>query len=85
MTSAEEAYCQGGIIAYPTEAVFGLGCDPDNLPAIEKLLNIKSRSPEKGLNWLQIIHSFYLILMIVKYHKINVLVCYLAGQTVLLS
>lgn len=49
MTSAVEAYSQGGIIAYPTEAVFGLGCDPDNLLAIEKLLRIKSRSPEKGL------------------------------------
>jgi len=49
MTSAEEAYYQGGIIAYPTEAVFGLGCDPDNLQAIEKLLRIKKRSPEKGL------------------------------------
>ncbi|MFT4725078.1 MAG: L-threonylcarbamoyladenylate synthase, partial [Colwellia sp.] len=49
MTSAEEAYSQGGIIAYPTEAVFGLGCDPDNLLAIEKLLSIKNRSPEKGL------------------------------------
>jgi L-threonylcarbamoyladenylate synthase len=49
MTSAEEAYSEGGIIAYPTEAVFGLGCDPDNLLAIEKLLSIKNRSPEKGL------------------------------------
>jgi len=49
MTSAEVAYYQGGIIAYPTEAVFGLGCDPDNLQAIEKLLRIKERSPKKGL------------------------------------
>jgi len=49
MTSVEEAYCQGGIIAYPTEAVFGLGCDPDNSQAIEKLLSIKNRSPDKGL------------------------------------
>jgi L-threonylcarbamoyladenylate synthase len=49
MTSAEEAYDQGGIIAYPTEAVFGLGCDPDNSAAIEKLLRIKKRSPDKGL------------------------------------
>ena len=49
MTSAEEAYYQGGIIAYPTEAVFGLGCDPDNSQAIEKLLRIKKRSSEKGL------------------------------------
>jgi len=49
MTSAEEAFYQGGIIAYPTEAVFGLGCDPDNSQAIEKLLRIKNRSPNKGL------------------------------------
>ena len=38
----------GGIIAYPTEAVFGLGCDPTNLNAIEQLLNIKHRSASKG-------------------------------------
>ncbi len=49
MTSAEEVYRQGGIIAYPTEAVFGLGCDPDNQQAIEKLLAVKERCPEKGL------------------------------------
>lgn len=49
MTSAEQAFRQGGIIAYPTEAVFGLGCDPDNLQAIEKLLSLKKRSPDKGL------------------------------------
>ena len=40
---------QGGIIAYPTEAVFGLGCDPDNLSAISRLLAVKERSPDKGL------------------------------------
>ena len=39
----------GGVIAYPTEAVFGLGCDPDNQSAVEKLLKIKSRSVDKGL------------------------------------
>jgi L-threonylcarbamoyladenylate synthase len=49
MTSAEETYRQGGIIAYPTEAVFGLGCDPDNQQAIERLLAIKERSADKGL------------------------------------
>lgn len=49
MTSAEETYRQGGIIAYPTEAVFGLGCDPDNQQALEKLLALKERSSEKGL------------------------------------
>ena len=47
--SPQDAFQQGGIIAYPTEAVFGLGCDPDNIEAIEKLLAIKKRSPDKGL------------------------------------
>ena len=40
---------QGNVIAYPTESVFGLGCDPSNLSAIKRLLQIKSRSADKGL------------------------------------
>ena len=40
---------QGGVIAYPTEGVFGVGCDPDNPTAIESLLAVKQRSQEKGL------------------------------------
>ena len=40
---------QGGVIAYPTESVFGLGCDPDNEDALQKLLQIKQRDPAKGL------------------------------------
>lgn len=47
--SAAEVFENGGLLAYPTEAVFGIGCDPDNEEAIQKLLAIKSRSPEKGL------------------------------------
>jgi L-threonylcarbamoyladenylate synthase len=39
----------GGVIAYPTEAVYGLGCDPDNDIAIQKLLAIKQRPWQKGL------------------------------------
>lgn len=39
----------GGIIAYPTEAVFGLGCDPANPLAVSRLLAIKQRPPSKGL------------------------------------
>jgi L-threonylcarbamoyladenylate synthase len=38
-----------GIIAYPTEAVYGLGCNPFNERAIQRLLQIKRRSPDKGL------------------------------------
>ena len=40
---------QQAVIAYPTESVWGLGCDPDSLPAVEKLLRLKGRSVSKGL------------------------------------
>lgn len=39
----------GEVIAYPTEAVFGLGCDPFNQQAVERILVLKQRSVEKGL------------------------------------
>jgi len=39
----------GGVIAYPTEAVYGLGCDPSNQAALQRLLDIKKRSHDKGL------------------------------------
>ncbi len=49
IVDAVEVFHQGGILAYPTEAVFGLGCDPDNKDAVEKLLALKRRPIEKGL------------------------------------
>jgi L-threonylcarbamoyladenylate synthase len=39
----------GGIIAYPTEAVYGLGCDPFNADAVLRLLALKQRPMAKGL------------------------------------
>ena len=39
----------GGVIAYPTEAVWGLGCDPWNDEAVERLLALKERPVHKGL------------------------------------
>lgn len=39
----------GGVIAYPTEAVFGLGCDPLNANAVLHLLALKHRPVAKGL------------------------------------
>lgn len=39
----------GGVIAYPTEAVWGLGCDPYNQESVERLLQIKKRPVDKGL------------------------------------
>lgn len=40
---------KGGVVAYPTEAVWGLGCDPDHTGALERLLQLKARDPAKGL------------------------------------
>lgn len=40
---------RGGIIACPTEAVWGLGCDPCNEAAVTRLLAIKHRDVAKGL------------------------------------
>jgi L-threonylcarbamoyladenylate synthase len=56
---AIKALRNGEVIAYPTEAVYGLGCDPFNSQAVFKLLSIKRRQPEKGLilvasDWSQI-------------------------------
>src|SRR5690242_9389872 len=39
----------GGVLAYPTEAVFGLGCDPDNRAAFEKIFALKQRPPGQGV------------------------------------
>ena len=39
----------GGIVAYPTEAVYGLGCDPSNEQAVRRLLALKRRPLHKGL------------------------------------
>jgi len=43
-----EILVDGGVIAYPTESVFGLGCDPSNEQAIAKILEIKKRTLEMG-------------------------------------
>ncbi len=39
----------GGVVAYPTEGVFGLGCLPDDRHAVERILAIKQREPSQGL------------------------------------
>lgn len=42
-------YEQGHVFAYPTEAVYGLGCDPQNKNAVYKILALKTREVEKGV------------------------------------
>lgn len=49
INQAIKALQQGGVIAYPTEAVYGLGCDPANSQALKRLLSLKQRSRDKGL------------------------------------
>jgi L-threonylcarbamoyladenylate synthase len=39
----------GGVVAYPTEGVFGLGCLPDEFQAVSRILAIKERDPAMGL------------------------------------
>ena len=39
----------GGVVAYPTEGVFGFGCRPDNVSAVLRILDIKDRSARQGL------------------------------------
>ena len=46
---AARVVAAGGLIAYPTEAVYGLGCDPRNGAAVMRLLAVKQRPEEKGL------------------------------------
>ena len=46
---AVRALRQSGVIAYPTEAVYGLGCNPLNKQAVHRLLALKQRPEHKGL------------------------------------
>jgi L-threonylcarbamoyladenylate synthase len=39
---------KGGVIAYPTEGVYGFGCNPLNPSAVKRLLKIKHRKAQKG-------------------------------------
>lgn len=49
LEKAADVLRAGGVIAYPTETVYGLGCDPDNAAAVQRILSIKTRSVSKGL------------------------------------
>ncbi|CAD0354317.1 Sua5/YciO/YrdC/YwlC family protein [Xanthomonas hortorum] len=49
LDNAVAALTQGGVIAYPTEAVWGLGCDPRQQAAVLRLLAIKRRPVDKGV------------------------------------
>ncbi len=49
ISKAVKVINQGGVIAYPTEAVYGLGCSANDRHAVERILWLKSRRRQKGL------------------------------------
>lgn len=49
LDDAAEVLRHGGVIAYPTEAVFGLGCDPHNGSAFERIFALKQRPATQGV------------------------------------
>jgi L-threonylcarbamoyladenylate synthase len=49
LAGAVAALGAGGIVACPTEAVWGLGCNPADIAAFERLFALKQRPPEKGV------------------------------------
>lgn len=46
---ATDVLLRGGVIAYPTEGVYGLGCLPDDPAAVLRIIDIKRRDASKGL------------------------------------
>lgn len=49
LSDAVRVLREGGVIAYPTEYCFGLGCDPRNSAAVRRILKIKQRAEAQGL------------------------------------
>ncbi len=47
--NAARCLLKGGVIAYPTEGVYGLGCIPDYDFAVQRILDIKGRDASKGI------------------------------------
>jgi L-threonylcarbamoyladenylate synthase len=47
--NAANALRAGGVVAYPTEAVFGLGCDPHHEAALQQILTLKKRTSGMGV------------------------------------
>ncbi|WP_316797981.1 L-threonylcarbamoyladenylate synthase [Pedobacter frigidisoli] len=49
INKALEVLKAGGVILYPTDTIWGLGCDATNAEAVEKLLKLKNRPAEKSM------------------------------------
>ncbi|MBI4343612.1 MAG: threonylcarbamoyl-AMP synthase [Candidatus Omnitrophica bacterium] len=51
LREAARILCAGGLVAFPTETVYGLGADATNPAAIERLNRVKGRPPDKPYSW----------------------------------
>ena len=49
VNKAFEVLKNGGLILYPTDTIWGIGCDATNTEAVEKVFKLKGRSEEKSL------------------------------------
>ncbi len=49
IAAAVAALRAGGVVAYPTEAVYGLGCDPHNESVVDAVFTLKQRPPVQGV------------------------------------
>jgi L-threonylcarbamoyladenylate synthase len=49
VNKAFEVLKDGGIILYPTDTIWGIGCDATNTDAVEKILKLKNRPDDKSL------------------------------------
>ncbi|HBL80096.1 MAG TPA: threonylcarbamoyl-AMP synthase [Aequorivita sp.] len=50
---------KGGLILYPTDTVWGIGCDATNPDAVDKVFKLKQRSDEKSL--ICLVHDFKML------------------------
>ncbi|WP_395339049.1 Sua5/YciO/YrdC/YwlC family protein [Ningiella sp. W23] len=62
-------YSEGKVFAYPTEAVYGLGCDPLNQSAVYEILRLKQRPVEKGM--ILIAQSIEQVLPFVRFDELS--------------
>lgn len=49
LNKALETLKNGGLILYPTDTIWGIGCDATNAEAVEKVFALKGRNPQKSL------------------------------------
>jgi L-threonylcarbamoyladenylate synthase len=49
LSRAAQALAAGGVVAYPTEAVYGIGCDPWSDRGLRRIMRLKRRASSKGL------------------------------------